>query len=83
MADKVAVTFYMCPKCMEPALSPTPCPKCGGERVTCCPGELNDPCRKPLMAPTGEIRSRAPLWWLHAIGGLDAETMIKLAKHSL
>jgi hypothetical protein len=70
MTDEVVKMFYMCPNCMEPAEEPTPCPKCGGNRVPCRPGESDDPCRKPFMAPTGEIRSRAPVWWLQAIGRL-------------
>ncbi len=74
MADEIIKKFYMCPKCMEPAKKATPCPSCGGQRLPCRPGEPDDPCRKPYMAPTGEIISRAPVWWLRAIGALDTET---------
>ena len=72
MANTDVRIFYMCPKCMEPALEQTSCPTCGGERITCRPGEVDDPCRKPLMLPTGQVRSRAPIWWLVAIGALDS-----------
>lgn len=80
MAEKLIALFYMCPRCLEPATDPTPCPSCGGERIECCPGAMEDPCRKPLFAPTGEIRSRAPLWWLKAKGALDQDTILKLVK---
>ena len=62
--------FYLCPRCMEPADEPLPCPRCGRARVTCRPGAASDPIRKPLMAATGELRSRAPVWWLQAVGAL-------------
>ena len=64
MAYQIVKVFYVCPKHMEPAEEPTPCPTCGRERVQCRPGEAGDPCRKPLISPRGEIRSRAPMWWL-------------------
>lgn len=81
MTYEVVGKFYMCPRCMEPALEASRCPKCGGERVTCCPGDPDDPCRQPYMAPTGAIRSRAPVWWLQAIGLLDDETVDKLKRN--
>ena len=64
MAYEVMKVFYVCPKHMEPAREPSPCPRCGRERVTCRPGDADDPCRKPLMSAAGEVKSRAPLWWL-------------------
>jgi len=64
MTYQVVEVLYVCPKHMEPSEKPGPCPICGRERVMCQPGEADDPCRKPLISPTGEIRSRAPLWWL-------------------
>lgn len=64
MAYEVVKVLYLCPKHLEPAYEQTPCPTCGRQRVKCRPGEANDPCRKPLISPRGEIRTRAPLWWL-------------------
>lgn len=64
--------FYMCPKCFEAADDPTPCPRCGGKRATCRPGATDNPIRKPLIAATGELKSRAPVWWLKAFGTLAA-----------
>jgi hypothetical protein len=75
MAEETIKDFYMCPKCLEPALEPTPCPNCGGERLHCRPGDPDDPCRKPYTAMTDEHRSRAPIWWLCAIGALDPEKL--------
>jgi len=60
--------FYMCPKCFEAADDPTPCPRCGGKRAMCQPGAADNPIRKPLMSATGELKSRAPVWWLQAVG---------------
>ncbi len=64
MTYEVLEVIYVCAKHMEPSDEPGPCPTCGRERVICRPGAADDPCRKPLISPTGEVRSRAPLWWL-------------------
>jgi len=80
MTYEVVGKFYMCPRCMEPSLEASPCPKCGGERVTCRPGDPDDPCRRPFTTETGQTRSRAPVWWLEALGTLDPETIAKLRK---
>ena len=72
MAYDSLPVFYMCLKCLEPAAEETTCPRCGGERVKCRPGEPDDPCRKPLMTPTGELKGRAPIWWLQwSVGQLE------------
>lgn len=55
---------YLCPRCMLAGDSPEPCPRCGGERLTCRPGDPDDPCRRPLIDSNGRVRTRAPLWWL-------------------
>ena len=73
MAEETIKKFYMCPKCLEPALEPTPCPKCGGERLRCRPGDPDDPCRKPYLVAAGAGMSRAPIWWLRAIGALEPD----------
>ena len=80
MAEEAIKDFYMCPKCLEPALEATPCPNCGGERLHCRPGDPDDPCRKPYMAATEDHISRAPIWWLCAIGVLDPEKVAKSQK---
>lgn len=64
MAYRIISRFYLCPRCLEAAEEPMPCPRCGGQRIQCRPGAADDPCRKPLLSSSGEVRSHAPLWWL-------------------
>jgi hypothetical protein len=63
MGNDDVVEFYLCPRCLTPGDSPGSCSVCGTERLRCCPGENNDPCRRPLIE-SGMVRTRAPLWWL-------------------
>ena len=63
MGDDEVVEFYLCPSCLTPGDSRGSCPECGTERLRCCPGERDDPCRRPLI-DSGMVRTRAPLWWL-------------------
>ncbi len=56
--------IYLCPNCFSPADEPGDCSKCGHARVGCRPGDPDDPCRRPLMDSDGNLRTRAPLWWL-------------------
>jgi hypothetical protein len=63
MAESEA-QLYLCPRCFLAGEDPGPCPACGAERLTCRPGRPDDPCRKPLIDRSGQIRSRAPRWWL-------------------
>lgn len=56
--------LFVCPRCVTPAGEPGPCTNCGAERVECAPGDAHDPCRKPLMTGSGQVKTRAPLWWL-------------------
>lgn len=66
--DAVSADFsdavYLCARCLLAGDAPGPCPRCGQERLTCRPGDPDDPCRKPLIDSAGEVRTRAPLWWL-------------------
>ncbi len=64
MSETEPVQLYLCPRCLLPGETPEPCPRCGGERLTCRPGDLEDPCRRPLIDSAGQVRTRAPLWWL-------------------
>lgn len=56
--------FFLCPKCFTVGRKSGPCPNCGASVLHCKPGDPDDPCRKPLMDARGEVRTRAPLWWL-------------------
>jgi hypothetical protein len=64
MGEDVIVEFYLCPRCLLPDESAGNCHECGRERVQCCPGSPDDPCRQPLMNAMGKIETRAPRWWL-------------------
>jgi hypothetical protein len=55
---------YLCPRCLEAQSAPGVCPNDGTKLLTCRPGQVDDPCRRPLMDAEGKIRTRAPLWWL-------------------
>lgn len=55
---------YVCVRCLIPAGEGGTCPHCGGKRVGCRPGSVDDPCRQPLMDKRGQVRTRAPIWWL-------------------
>ncbi len=64
-------TFYLCPICFEAF-------ECDGEHhdhrlVRCDPGEPGDERRKPVINGSGRITSRAPRWFLEAIGTLPAQ----------
>ncbi len=66
---------YLCANCMLPGDSPGPCPRCGRERLTCRPGDPDDPCRRPWIDAQGQVRTRAPLWWLTKTVGPLAEAL--------
>ena len=62
---------YLCARCLLAGDAPGPCPRCGQDRLTCRPGDPDDPCRRPWIDARGEVRTRAPLWWLkQTVGGL-------------
>jgi hypothetical protein len=69
MGEAVDVQLYLCPRCLLPGETVGPCPRCGGQRLTCRPGDPDDPCRKPLIDAEGMVRTRAPLWWLRQTVG--------------
>ena len=56
--------IHLCPHCLFSGAEPGACPHCGHARVTCRPGDPDDPCRRPIMDRRGRVLSRAPLWWL-------------------
>ena len=66
---------YLCARCLLAGDAPGPCPRCGQERLTCRPGDPDDPCRRPWIDAAGKVRTRAPLWWLK-------QTMVLEAKRS-
>lgn len=63
--------IYLCTNCLSAAEAAGDCPMCGGKVLECKPGDADDPCRRPIIDAQGNVRSRAPLWWLrHRVGNL-------------
>lgn len=63
--------IYLCPNCLSAAESAGNCPACGTPVLECRPGDSDDPCRRPIIDARGNVRTRAPLWWLrHRVGRL-------------
>jgi hypothetical protein len=62
------VVFYICPKCFD--ITETPPDRHGhqGKLVECHPGEMGDARRKPPVDEHGHVMTRAPRWYLEAIG---------------
>lgn len=66
MTSQEMVQVYLCPRCLSAEDAPGICPRCGEDRLGCRPGDPDDPCRRPIMDARGQVRTRAPLWWLRA-----------------
>lgn len=69
MAGSTVDQVYLCPRCFDSQASAGICPRCGLERLSCRPGDADDPCRRPLVDAAGQVRTRAPLWWLRQTVG--------------
>jgi hypothetical protein len=69
MAGPMDVEMYLCPRCLDSQPGAGACPRCGVERIGCRPGDADDPCRRPLVDAAGQVRTRAPLWWLRQTVG--------------
>ena len=69
MAGSTVDQVYLCPRCLDSQASAGLCPRCGLERLGCRPGDPDDPCRRPLVDAAGQVRTRAPLWWLRQTVG--------------
>ena len=80
MAEESMTAVCLCPNCFTPANEPGRCEVCGHERLVCKPGDPDDPCRKPLVTASGEVRSQAPLWWLLRTVGEVARVAARKAK---
>jgi hypothetical protein len=61
--DQVTEVF-MCPRCLVAKSESGTCPQCSANLIKCEPGAQDDPCRRPLMSASGQVLSRAPVWWL-------------------
>jgi hypothetical protein len=67
MSNTRGKRLYICPRCFQPCQEDAICKKCGKTAIIFYPGEADDPCRRPLISPSGKIRSHAPLWWLRQV----------------
>jgi hypothetical protein len=56
--------LYLCENCFHASDQPGVCPDCGQALIECCPGEPDDPSRRPLMDQEGRLLTHAPLWWM-------------------
>jgi hypothetical protein len=64
--------FYLCPICFATCESEIACKAHNHRMIWCDPIRLTDEQRKPLMYADGRLASRAPRWFLEAVGALPA-----------
>jgi hypothetical protein len=64
--------FYLCPICFAVCESEIACRAHNHRMIWCDPIGLTDEQRKPLMYADGRLASRAPRWFLEAVGALPA-----------
>ena len=65
--------FYICPICFQVCESKRACNLHihGHRMVVCNPGKSGDERRKPVRDKFGNPVSRAPRWYLEAVGWID------------
>jgi len=54
--------IYLCPHCFQ--IGEEPCECCGREMTRFDAGAPGDPRSKPLMDEHGNLKTRAPAWWV-------------------
>jgi hypothetical protein len=64
------VVFYICPECFRVSETQQECH--GRKMVPCKPGEFGSKRRKPVVDQFGNFVSRAPYWYMEAVGWLQA-----------
>ncbi len=69
--------LYVCPHCFTASDAPGECPVCGYKLFEFRPGDVDDPCRCPVINERGEVVTHAPLWWLRSVAPELAERMEK------
>jgi hypothetical protein len=65
--------FYICPICFRVCETDEECHE--HRMIECRPGELGEERRKPVADRFGNLVSRAPRWYLEAIGWLKSKRM--------
>ncbi len=58
--------FYLCPTCFEASEIDSECHR--HRMIACDAGDWDDERRKPIIDDDGHLRSRAPRWFLEAVG---------------
>ncbi len=69
--------FYLCPICFAVCESEIACKAHNHQMIWCDPIELTDEQRKPLMYTDGRLATRAPRWFLEAVGALPARYLVR------
>jgi hypothetical protein len=64
--------FYLCPICFAACESEIACRAHQHRMIWCDTIKLTDEQRKPLMYADGRLASRAPRWFLEAVGAFPA-----------
>jgi hypothetical protein len=67
--------LYVCPNCFAAADAPGECSVCGHQLYEFRPGDVDDPCRCPVVNDRGEVVTHAPLWWLRSVAPELAKRM--------
>jgi len=62
--------FYLCPVCFETSESGVEYHR--HQMIRCDAGQPGDERRKPLVDDSGQLKSRAPRWFLEAVGWVPA-----------
>jgi hypothetical protein len=55
---------FVCERCFSASERPGACPRCRQPRREFVLGAPDDPQRRPPMDADGQVRCRAPLWWV-------------------
>ena len=63
--------YYICPKCLDMTQAPPDHKGHEGRLIAVSPGPWDDERRKPPLDAHGHVMTRAPRWYLEAIGILD------------
>jgi len=63
-------TFYICPKCFQVCETERECHR--HQMVKCNAGQPGDERRRPVTDQFGQTVSRAPRWYLEAMGWVPA-----------
>jgi len=72
---KLQGIMYVCPNCFTAADASGECGVCGHQLYEFKPGDVDDPCRCPVVNDRGEVVTHAPLWWLRSVAPELAERM--------